>query len=89
MLQYVLYYVCPNGFWSDKTVLESFKRTSHYFKVGCKCTGCKLLEGWKELQTASFKFRGDIIVLNRQKSKTISCERLYNFKETGCNIYVM
>ena len=37
------------------------------------------IAGWEELQTASYKFRGDIIVLNRQKSKTISCERLGNF----------
>ena len=37
------------------------------------------IAGWEELQTASYKFKGDIIVLNRQKSKTISCERLCNF----------
>ena len=32
--------------------------------------------GWEELQTASYKFKGEIIVLNTQKSKTISCKRL-------------
>ena len=37
------------------------------------------IAGWEELQTASYKFRGDIIILNRQKLKTISCERLGNF----------
>ena len=45
------------------------------------------IAGWEEQQTASYKFRGDIIVLNRQKSKNISFERLYNFYEIGCNIY--
>ena len=34
------------------------------------------IAGWEELQTASYKFRGEIIVLNTQKSKTIFCERL-------------
>ena len=37
------------------------------------------IAGWEELQTANYNFRGDLIVLNRQKSKTISRERLYNF----------
>ena len=37
------------------------------------------IAGWEEVQTASYKLRGDIIVLNIQKSKTISCERLCNF----------
>ena len=34
------------------------------------------IAGWEELQTASYKFRGDIIVLNTQKLKNISFERL-------------
>ena len=34
------------------------------------------IAGWEELQTASYKFRGEIIVLDTQKLKTISCERL-------------
>ena len=37
------------------------------------------IAGWEELQTASYKFGDNIIVLNRQKSKDISCERLCNF----------
>ena len=37
------------------------------------------IAGWEELQTASYKFRGDIIVLNTQKLKNISFERLGNF----------
>ena len=37
------------------------------------------IAGWEELQAASYKFRGDIIVLNRQNSKTISSEKLCNF----------
>ena len=37
------------------------------------------IAGWEELQTASYKFRGDIIVLTGIKSSTISCERLCNF----------
>ena len=43
------------------------------------------IAGWEELQTASYKFRDNIFVLNRQKSKTISRERLCNFLETGSN----
>ena len=34
------------------------------------------IAGWEELQTATYKFRGKIIVLNTQKSKTIYCARL-------------
>ena len=34
------------------------------------------IAGWEELQTASYKFRGKIIVLNAQNLKTISCKRL-------------
>ena len=34
------------------------------------------IAGWKELQTASYKFRGNIIVLNTQKFKSISFEIL-------------
>ena len=37
------------------------------------------IAGWEELQTASYKFRGNIILLNRQKSKTVSRERFCNF----------
>ena len=37
------------------------------------------IAGWEELRTASFKFRGKIIVLKARKLKTISNESLGSF----------